>query len=135
VPPGVLLLSLGGHVLIVAGFVWLLYRLGGFTSTVQERRLWTILPVLAVAWVLLFAFLGPLPLPFVLAADIGVILYFVWAWRTGRFGLDRVPVDIRDETNRRRVWMREHIGLVVALGIATMIATVGWGLVAVLAFQ
>ena len=130
--PGLLLVSLGGHVLIVAGYVWLLYRLGGFTPTVQERRSWTILPVLAVAWVLLLAFIGPLPLPLVLAADLGVLLYFVWAWRTGRFRLDRVPVDIREETSRRRVWMREHFGLMVALGIGTMFATIGWALVAAL---
>lgn len=50
-----------------------------------------------VAWIVTISFIGPLPMPVVLAMNIVAIGAIVWEWRTARFKLERIPTDSRDE--------------------------------------
>lgn len=126
VPPLYLLMALGGALLIVVGAGALLFRLGGFTPTDRERRAWFLAGAVLVPVIVLLAFVGPLPTPLVLALNAGLLVYWVWAWRTGRLRVDRAPSDMRDEVARRRAWMLSHRGTLVLLWIGATIATVLW---------
>ncbi len=131
-PPQLLFLALAGALLIVAGFIGLLYRLGGFTVTAQERRGWMVALPVVVLIGLLMAFVGPLPMPIILALNAALIVYWLWAWRSGRLRIDRVPVDMRDETAKRRAWMKTHRGLLVALLVGGWLATIVWIMVVII---
>lgn len=124
--PGVILLVLGGHVVMLAGLLWLVFRLGGFTPSARERRSWAISAGLLVAWVLLLALIGPLPLPVVIAMDVLVLAWWVWAWRTGRLSIERAPTDLQAEVKRRRQWGRQHWRLLIGLAAAYSVATLAW---------
>jgi hypothetical protein len=131
--PFLILVSLGGILFLLSGFVWLLYRLGRFHPTMRERRTWVIMGAALLGWVVILAVVGPLP-PFVsLALSAGAIGSAFWAWRRGRFRLESVPADSREEVARRREWMRTHRGLLIGLGIAFTVLMVVWALVVVLA--
>ena len=130
--PALMLVTLGGVVVLLSGFVLVLYRLGGFQPTARERRSWVVTGAVLLAWVALLAFVGPLPPPFALLLTAGAALLYVWAWRTGRFRLDRVPADAREEVARRREWMRTHVGLLVALGIGFTFSMMVWALAVVI---
>lgn len=127
-PPAVMLVTLGGILVLVSAFAWLLYRLGGFRTTAQERRSWAVIGALQVVWVAVLAFIGPVPAPVSLLLTAGVLIAFGWAWRTGKFAFDRVPTDAQEEVARRRGWMRSHRGLVVALGIGFTLSLLAWSL-------
>lgn len=127
--PGLLLFFLGGYLLALAAFVWLLYRLGGFKATARERRMWSVIAVLLMGWVALLAFIGPLPPLLILVANVVAIGWFVWGWRTGRFKLDRVPADSRAEARQRRQWMRDHRGTLTALVTGFVFVTLVWSFI------
>lgn len=57
--PVLTLVTMGGILFLLAGFVWLLYRLGGFHPTARERRSWAVSGTVLLAWVVLLAFVGP----------------------------------------------------------------------------
>jgi hypothetical protein len=130
--PVLIVVTLGGVLVLLSGFVSVLYRLGGFQLTARERRSWTVTGAVLLAWVVLLAFIGPLPPPLALVLTAGSVLMFVWAWRTGRFRLDRMPADAREEVARRREWMRTHAGLLVALWIGFTVSMVVWVLAVVI---
>jgi len=124
--PALVLLFMGGHLVILVGFVGLVYRLGRFVAAPKERWSWAILAALLVPWVLFLAFFGPLPLEVVLAMNVLVVGVWVWAWRTGRFSVERVPGEVREEVRHRREWMRTHRKLLVGLFIAYMLINLLW---------
>jgi hypothetical protein len=130
--PVLILVTLGGVLLLLSAFVWLLYRLGGFHLTTRERRTWVIIGAALLVWVVILAFVGPLPPSVSLLLSAGVIGFAVWAWRSGRFRLERVPPDSREEVARRREWMRTHPGLLIGLGSAFTVLMVVWALAVVL---
>jgi hypothetical protein len=72
---------------MLTAFMWLLFRLGGFTASRRERRSWLVMAAALVPWVVLLAFIGPLPMPLVIAMNVLVVVLFLWAWRTGKFRL------------------------------------------------
>ncbi len=127
-----MLVTLGGILLLLAGFVVLLYRLGGFHPTARERRSWLIAGAVLLAWVVLLAFVGPLPPSMSLLLSGGTLVLALWWWRNGRFRLDAVPADSREEVARRREWMRMHPGLLIGLGTAFTVLMVVWALTVVL---
>jgi hypothetical protein len=130
--PALMLVNLGGIVVLMGGFLWLLYRLGHFDLTAGERRTWIITGAIVLVSVVLVAFFGrsPSPLPLLLSA--GALGIGIWSWRSGRFRLDAVPADSRAEYARRREWMRTHVGLLVGLSAAFTILMVVWSLAVVL---
>jgi len=121
-------LVLGGHLLILWAFVWLLYRIGGFVPSASERRKWAIMGVALVPWVLFLALVGPLPLGVVLAMHAAVVGLFIWQWRTGRFRVEGLPLDVQAEVRKRRHWMRTHRSRLVALFVIYMVANLVWAL-------
>jgi hypothetical protein len=131
-PPTLLLLVLGGSALIVVGVIWLLYRLGGFTPTAHERRGWMVAVPVVLGIMVVMAFIGPLPLPLVLALNAGLIGYWIWAWRSGRLRVDRAPADMRDEVAMRRAWMRSHRGLLIAVLVGGWLVLIVWLMVVIL---
>lgn len=133
--PGLLVLALGGHVAILAAFVWLLYRLGGFTPSARERWTWVVLAAMTVSWVVLLAFIGPLPVPVVLAMNLGVLTLWVWTWRSGRWRLEVVPTEQRVELSYRRQWMRDHVRLLAALFGGYLLVNMLWLVIVVVAMS
>jgi len=130
--PVVMLVTLGGILLLVAGFIWLLFRLGGFHLTGRERRNWAILGAALLALIVGLAVLGPLPPSVLLVLNAGALGLAFWSWRTGRFRVDAVPADSREEAARRREWMRTHSGLLIGLGTVLTVLVVVWALAVVL---
>lgn len=129
--PALILLAMGGIAVITIGFSALTYRLGRFNVAPRERRSWAMFAALAVPWVLFLAFYGPLPIWVVLAMNLGAVAIWVWWWRTGRFSIERVPADVRDEAQRRRDWMRSHRGSLGALVAAYLLLSLLWAFVIV----
>jgi hypothetical protein len=131
-PPIVAIISLGGILMLLSGFTWLMFRMGGFRLTPRERRNWLVTAAILLVWILFLALAGPLPPIAVLGLYVGTIGIGIWSWRTGRFRLDRVPVDARDEAARRRAWMRSHRGRLVAMTAAFTFLMLVWVLAVVL---
>ncbi len=75
---GFALAILGGHFLIIAAAVWVLDRVAGFHVTARERRNYKLLLPLLLAWSVLLALIGPLPLPVTLAINLAAITVWVW---------------------------------------------------------
>lgn len=124
-------MALGGIFVLTAAAYWTLFRLGGFTVTAREKRVYPLFAALAVAWIGVLAIAGPLPLPIVIGMNVATWALFIWAWRSGKFAIERVPDEMRPEVEHRRRWMREHRLLMVALFAAYMVLSLAWGLVIV----
>jgi hypothetical protein len=121
-----MLVTLGGVLLLTGGFVWLLFRLGGFHLTARERRTWAILGALLLAWIVFLAFVGPLPPLMSVLLSVGAFAFAIWSWRGGQFSLDKVPADSREEVARRREWMRAHRGLSIGLCLGFAVLVCVW---------
>jgi Cytochrome oxidase maturation protein cbb3-type len=133
-----LLLAAAGDYLLVAAFVLLVYRLGRFKASNVEKRTSLILVVVVVVWSVFLVFVRPpgqVMLPISLAFQAVFWGAFVWAWRTGRFGIERVPEARREEVMRRRQWMRAHVPLLISLVIVLLVLTAAWPLAVVLIFM
>ena len=126
-----LLVVLGAHSVLLVGTIALVYHLGRFVPTAAERRAWAIGVPLLVAWGVLLAVIGPLPQPLSLGFNLVVLGFVLWAWRTGRFSLDAVPTEMRPEVRRRRRWMREHVGLLLGILGAYLVANLALAIGAV----
>ena len=130
--PLVALVSLGGVLLLLSGFVWLVFRMGAFRPVARERRNWILTAGLVIAWVVVLAFAGPLPPFAVFGLYAATIIIGLWSWRTGRLRLDAVPDDARAEVARRRAWMRSHRGRLIGMTVAFTLLMLVWVLAVVL---
>jgi hypothetical protein len=75
----------------------------------------------------LLAIIGPLRLPIVwIALNVVSVALFIWAWRSGKFAIERVPEGMRPEVEHRRRWMREHRQLLAGLFCAYMVLSLAW---------
>jgi hypothetical protein len=126
--PGLILIHLGGVLFLMIGFRALLFRLGDFKPTAQERRNWLIIVAGLVAWAVLLAFIGPLPPAVSVLLTGGGIVFLALEWRSRRSRLERVPVDAREEVARRQEWMRAHRRTVIGLSIALVVLIVFWSI-------
>jgi hypothetical protein len=126
VSPALILLAMGGVAVMTIGFFALMFRLGRFNVAPREWRSWAMLAALLVPWVLFLAFYGPLPIWIVLAMNLVVVAIWAWWWRTGRFSIERVPADVREEVQHRRDWMRSHRRLLGTLFAAYMLLSLVW---------